>query len=189
MTVAIVPGPAEVLARYAGQPPAGDSHLPCLYAVGEGLRPRRVVEYGPGLASTPAFLDRARFRELESLISYEDSQAWYDRLGSEVSSDPRWELRFVERGNTCFQAGCPAGTELAFVDAGTADARVALLVALRSQVPVVVLHDYDGPAVYREAAELWPHRLVYDRTAPATAILLHAPPPPRLVEAFVRWSG
>lgn len=161
-----------------------DSHLPVLGAIGATVPIRRVIEYGPGLASTPAWLDRKRFPHLERLQSYEDNYGWYARIQDEIPSDARWELTLIRPGCFCYEAWPTEGMDLAFVDSSTADSRVALLVVLRGLVPLVVIHDYNTPSAYAKAAEHWPNRWVYERVLPSTAVLSDEPLPAALVEAL-----
>jgi hypothetical protein len=149
------------------------SHLPVLRLIGRTIPVRRVVEYGSGGFSTVEFLNRGTFPHLEILISYEDDGVWYDRLREDprVANDPRWDLRRVATGRFCMLP-LPEGCDLAFVDSSTADSRVALVPLLKNHVPVLVLHDYDGPWAYRAVAAEWKHCLVYDRATPQTAVLV-----------------
>ena len=136
-------------------------------------------------ASTRAFLDRAIFPRLTHLISYEDSQVWCDRLRQELPTDPRWQLRQITAGNYGAEAPFLAGFNLAFVDTGNADSRVLLVGhILRGIAPIVVLHDYDGPQTYRDAANRWAHRVVYTKVSPQTAVVSAQPLPPAVHEAL-----
>src|ERR1700691_3025426 len=46
------------------------THVPVLAAMGIIAQPVRVLEYGSGLISTPAFLNRAAFPKLKHLASF-----------------------------------------------------------------------------------------------------------------------
>jgi len=153
------------------------SHLPVLKALGRHLPIRRVVEYGAGLASTPAFLDQSIFPCLESLLSYEDMRLWVNKLLSELPPTDRWRIVKVTEGSYGAEAPFPAGYDLAFIDTAFADSRVVLVTRLLGGAPIVVLHDYDGTVAYKQAASSWPHRLVYTKAKPQTAILSAAPLP------------
>ena len=179
---------AETLAQLKREPGRYDSHLPVLWAIGETMPIRTICEYGVGLGSTPVWLDRKRFPSMEHLLSYEEQESWFhkikEELPPEMSADPRWDLKRIESGNLFFSAEYLAGTDLAFVDGFTWDGRIALLIALRGRVPLVVLHDGHGPDAFRAAQTVWPHVLVYRATDPGTSILSEAPLPAPLVAAL-----
>lgn len=170
-----------------------DSHLPMLWALAaDPLRKLRVVvEYGPGQGSTPGLLNLARFPDLTTLVSYEDDVVWRERLIDEIPADPRWTMHLVTRGQMGYEAPLVADTDLALVDAATADSRVALVLALRGKVPYLVLHDYDALPIYADAAGLWPYAYVpVECPTPMTALLTPDRLPAHLVKMIAeayRW--
>ena len=59
------------------------THLPVLREIG-AMRPiRRVLEFGAGMYSTPLFLDRTAYPDLEVLVSVEDDWEWLQRIKAE----------------------------------------------------------------------------------------------------------
>lgn len=160
------------------------SHVPVLKALGQHLPIKRVVEYGAGPASTSVFLNRNVFPQLTSLVSYEDSNEWCERLRRDIQDD-RWDLREIVHGNYVADARFVNGYDLAFIDTQTADSRVALLRELQGQAPIVVLHDYDGPESYRRAIAEWSHKIIFKGMSPNTAIASFQRLPNSLRKALV----
>jgi hypothetical protein len=53
------------------------------------------VELGAGLHSTPAFLDRTVFPDLDEVVSLETDEGWARRVQDKVGDDPRLKLRVI----------------------------------------------------------------------------------------------
>ena len=140
------------------------THLPILAALAVHRPVRRVVEYGSGLISTPAFLDRTLFPDLEQIVSYENDAAWSHKV-AEAIDDERLHLRTVRDAVAdAVVAAETAAADLIFIDdsvseperAATIRAALATLAATDpAAAPVVVIHDFET-AGYRDAAATRP---------------------------------
>jgi hypothetical protein len=56
---------------------------------------RTVLELGAGRYSTPAFLDRRAFPEVQRVVSVEQDSYWAEEVRALVGTDPRHELRVI----------------------------------------------------------------------------------------------
>jgi len=99
-------------------PAAGDgygSHVGALRLVARAVPVRVAVEYGAGRFSTPLFLDRAAFPDLERLVSHESDPEWAD-LVRRANPDGRLELRECPLDEMPGR-WCPRGdADLVFID-------------------------------------------------------------------------
>jgi predicted O-methyltransferase YrrM len=153
------------------------TNMPVLISIGRTLRIRRVVEFGAGLYSTLTFLDRSAFPLLERIVSFETDPEWLDRVLAASLSDPRLELRLIDREVAKTAASYDfTDSDLVFIDNGPDwQARVATIetVVRRHQRPaVIVIHDFEQP-VYVNAADPMPRRFVFDAFVPYTGVLWH----------------
>lgn len=74
-----------------------NTHLPVLYALGAALPIRQIVELGPGIYSTPTFLNQAVFPDAQRVLSIEDSPGWARAIGA-ACPDTRLIVTTVPRG-------------------------------------------------------------------------------------------
>lgn len=111
------------------------SHQPVLRGIGKFMPVRSVIEFGGGLYSTPLFLDRAVFPQLESLITIESDIDWGKKVCAE---DTRHEVivahsrRFLD-----VLSGMKAG--FVFIDG--AGSRIPLVTASLDVAPLFAIHD------------------------------------------------
>jgi hypothetical protein len=149
------------------------THLPILAALGIITQPKRVLEYGSGLISTPAFLNRAVFPKLKHLASFENSREWHERVSSCIGDDPRIELRLSD--GPIKDAVMPAdlsAVDLVFVDDSDELGRAQTIAAIAGFVPQgipVVIHDLELWHI-RRSAGLFDHVFRFDGFNPQTGV-------------------
>ena len=138
------------------------SHLPVLAAVCALLQPRRILELGGGVYSTPFFLGLPC---LEELVTVEADPGWRNKLPEDdrltvLDSIDQWDyLEFA-----------PVTFGLVFIDDGQSvpERETSIRWALGQLHPPTVVHDAE---VYeRVIAALTPSYMVIP-TAPATAVI------------------
>ena len=165
---------SELIALYEPQTTPFATHVPLLRASGAGIK--TVLELGTGLFSTPLFLDRGYYPELEALVSVESDEEWA-RLARR--GDARHAVVFVAEPIESYLAGIDLDRyDLIFVDNSTlAERRCDTLRYLSTHVgrSLVVAHDFEVPS-YREAAAGFAHALIDDRQSPWTALLWRTHP-------------
>jgi hypothetical protein len=134
------------------------THVPVLVACAELFKPVRILELGSGVHSTPLFLDRKIFPQVEYLCSLENDPRWFRQM--EGLQDSRLErvLMNGQMSDALRTFDCE-GFDLIFVDDSThARYRQQTLDALRRKVTgqIVVVHDVDQWRV-RLGARALPH--------------------------------
>jgi predicted O-methyltransferase YrrM len=138
------------------------SHLPILKFVLALVKPKRVLELGAGLYSTPEFL---RCESIERVDSLETDPDWAARVNREVGNDDRlriWKDDGLEQDYENY--------DLVFIDNGNnATERIAAIRAVLSRPhPVTVIHDAEVYAgVIHELAE---NRITFNFDTPYTAV-------------------
>lgn len=150
------------------------SHLPLLSelgCVGHGIS--TILELGPGLHSTPLFLNKEFYPHVTRLVSVEHNPDWAqividkcpdDRLKMVITTEPIeayletldlgiFDLIFVDNSDTCVN-------------------RVATIEYLGERVTssLVVIHDFQAE-FYQDAAHNFPHRIVDTRHGPHTGLV------------------
>jgi hypothetical protein len=153
---------------------AYSTHLPILCALGANILPKRVVEYGSGLISTPAFLNLSVFPRLESLLSFENDSSWYAAVVESIGYDARLELRLAE--GPMKNAVAPsdlAGCGLVFVDDSDEIGRAETITAIAACRPVgvpIVIHDIEQWHLF-QAAMRFDHMFRFDALSPQTGVV------------------
>jgi len=155
------------------------SHVPVLAVLAMYLRPRRVLELGCGLYSTPMFLDSACWPSLEHLTSIETDDQWFQRVVSVVGRDPRWRPHIVESGGSVAQwlrsgrNDLNVGRyDLIFVDDSANDVeRRRTLSALFSAHPrcPIVVHDVEKARLRSCVWARGPY-IIFDAFSPQTGL-------------------
>lgn len=182
------PRPARSESPYA-------THIPVLAAVSEVFPIRRVIEFGSGLDSTPAFLDATVFPEITNLTSFENNADWWHRVNAHVGRDPRVDMRQVpgKMSEAVSTAGLDHADLILIDDSDCAADRCATIRKVlwsASADSLVLIHDFEVE-VYREAAS-FPYRFVFDAVNPNTGLLSGSPLPMRrlhrLNRLISRWS-
>jgi predicted O-methyltransferase YrrM len=151
------------------------THLPVLLGLAKWTPIRSVLELGSGIYSTPTFLNRNTFPELETLDSFETDNEWARKISGIVTADPRASLHVVKGAMAAAVDQLQLDNyDLIFVDDSTdARDRVRTIAALQKQNPrkaVVVIHDFELPQ-YRSAARRFPHRHSFRAFNPETGIV------------------
>jgi len=142
------------------------SHVSVLEALLNTYRPKRVLEYGAGLHSTPLFLSRPY---LEQLVSIEPDPDWRHRIRKD-HGDPR--LHILASGD--FR---PSDFDLIFIDNGQdsaeplgAERAQTIRDVLSKKHPIVVVHDAEFPE-YATAIEEYAINFSVFPTAPDTCVI------------------
>ena len=137
------------------------SHLHVLF----GIRPtpKVVVEYGAGMQSTRAFLDRDHFPELISLVSYETDEVYYKHLLEDLRPDPRWNMSLVSEQNIHHFTDRAAVADLVLIDNHSGQARVEVIKAVHAAKPRgwVAIHDAEN-VLYHDAIHLFSTGVIYN---------------------------
>jgi len=151
------------------------THLPVLIGIRQLFKIRRVLELGCGKYSTPTFLDKAIFPDLEALHTVETDSKWSNEIEKFVGSDSRLCLILAEKpmkdavDNINFDH-----YDLIFVDDSTyVEERVETIRVLSSRcssLNVVVIHDYENKE-YQIAASKFSHQFKFDMLNPYTGIV------------------
>ncbi len=173
--------------RWREAPPPADegygSHAGALRAIARALPVKTVVEYGSGRYSTPLFLDRGAFPDLERLLSVESDRSWIEDTRRACGADPRLELRWCPIGAVHEYGADPA--DLVLIDCDTVEGdrhdygpRLKLLAkyATDPRAVVVVVHDSNFASIHPAVqAAPFAFKAVYvPPFGPHTAILSNA---------------
>lgn len=148
------------------------SHLPFLAWIGTHVRPiKSVLELGAGRYSTPMWLDRGVFPDVERVVCIEQDEVWLPQI-----ADSR--LQVVHMSNVSFAENVDLDAyDLVFIDNGSGaegeGERVHTIQAImrHPMVPLVVVHDWENER-YRQAVEGRYDWAVLDGATPQTALLL-----------------
>jgi hypothetical protein len=136
-------------------------------------QPVRVLEYGSGLISTPAFLNRAAFPKLKHLASFENSREWHENVTSSIRDDARAQLRLTEGPMKDAVARDElAAADLVFVDDSDELGRAQTIMAIADSRPFgipVVIHDLELRHI-RRSADLFDHVFRFDAFHPQTGV-------------------
>ena len=165
------------------------THIPVLAAVSEIFHIVRVVEFGSGLDSTPAFLDATAFPNIVKLTSFENNTDWWHQVNARVGHDPRVEMRQVtgQMSESVSSADFEHADLILIDDSECAADRCATIRKVQdcvSAATLVLIHDFEVED-YRDAAS-FPHRFVFDAVNPHTGVLSGAPLPMRRLRRFNR---
>ena len=137
------------------------SHLPILRAMVASLRPKKVLEFGAGLHSTPFFLQDP---ELTRIVSVEADNDWRRRIAFRCD-DQRLVLRVDRRV-------APEYFDLVLIDDGTcaAERLETIHFVLAGPHPPVIIHDAEVPEYATIIKELAINYSIFP-TAPDTAVV------------------
>lgn len=157
------------------------SHLPVLAGLARLIPVRRVLELGAGHHSTPAFLDRGAFRNLETLRSVEDDPVWVEKMSGMVRDDPRVDLVTVAKPMSDAVTRLQVGTyDLVFIDDSTGqEERVKTIRKVANEsaasASLLVIHDYEWE-LYQEAATKFRRRFKFTALVPNTGVVWNKAP-------------
>jgi predicted O-methyltransferase YrrM len=153
--------------------PPFSTHLPLLTTLGM-LRPiRSVLELGSGPFSTPLFLDRTVYPDLERLVSYEDVPEWEAVVREAAGPDPRLDLRMVPAVSEAVPVGELGDFDLIFIDDSRRLAERARTIKTVGQTrprAIVVIHDIEWRPYYRAAKRGFDHVLPVVAFTPQVAM-------------------
>ena len=151
------------------------THLPVLVGIARLFSIRKVLELGCGKYSTPTFLDRNIFPDLEILHSIETESGWADQIAASVKADPRATVTSVSKPMSAAVSGIRfEDYDLVFIDdSATYEERAETIrsVAQQStQAKLTVIHDYEC-ALYQEAAAAFANRFAFTALVPHTGLV------------------
>lgn len=161
-----------------------ETHLPVLRAIPRWMTVRTVVELGGGVGSTPCFRDRKVYRDLERLVTFENSPRW--AISLEKGCKPPHEVIRVDwmTDSVKMIKDWPV-QDLLFVDSHPAGSRNLALRELTHKFRLVVLHDAERNE-YAEAQRVFRHRVVYRDLTPHTAIMSNTVALDGLLDSVIR---
>jgi predicted O-methyltransferase YrrM len=150
------------------------SHIPVLDLIKRLSSVRKVLEFGSGIYSTNKLLELPC---LESLISYEDSKPWFDKMAR--VKDDRFKLVFEVDLLSVARSIQLDEFDLIFIDCcdATCDSKperasVIEAIARRKPQAVVIVHDFDDELeMFPWAIENFDNTLAYHKFWPTTGIL------------------
>lgn len=148
------------------------THMPVLVGLAQAMPVRSILELGSGLHSTPLFLNREIFPDVERVLAVEDEPEWSERVRGAVGSDQRLELRTVDTVAGAVTDLDPDEFDLVLIDDSSEVSRRAATiraVAAARGHAVVVIHDIDLP-VYRAASRRLGSRFIVRGFNPQTAV-------------------
>jgi hypothetical protein len=149
------------------------THLPVLAAMGIIVQPVQVLEYGSGLISTPAFLNRAIFPSLKHIASFENNREWHENVTGRIGGDARAQLWLTEGPmKDAVARDDLASADLVFVDDSDALGRAQTIAAIADSRPLgipIVIHDMELLQIRRSAA-LFDHVFCFNAFHPQTGV-------------------
>ena len=151
------------------------THFPVLWSLGRLRKIESVLEFGCGEISTKAFLNRDLFPHLKKLTTYENDQAWAERVKNSCSSDDRLEMNVVTGLVARFVPAIDVEQyDVIFIDDSvTARERSQTIDAVAMKSPkraIVVIHDFETRD-YRIASRPLRHRVRMTGQNPNTGVL------------------
>jgi predicted O-methyltransferase YrrM len=156
------------------------THIPILIGLSRLLKVKRVLEFGCGEFSTLAFLDRAIFTDLESLISLENDFLWKEKINALVKDDSRAILELINgsMSKAASQADL-SEIDLIFIDDSVSgEQRVETIRKLTSKLSnsrVAVIHDFEYKP-YRQAVINVSHQFRFNALNPNTGVVWNQAP-------------
>jgi hypothetical protein len=148
-----------------------------------------VLELGSGSYSTPCFLDRLIYPDLDCLLSIEEHATWADLLKRASQDEPRLVWTKCDHGGTAqalreeieaIDKGQARGRpDLVFVDdSDNPTARVTTLGVVaelfKGSRTMVIVHDADYPE-YKAQIDQWDNVYLFDVQTPNTALMWSGP--------------
>jgi hypothetical protein len=134
---------------------------------------KNVLEYGSGLLSTPTFSNRKIFKDVEKVISYENSNEWYQQINASLLEDRCLELRLVEGSMSKYvKLDEVSNADLIFIDDSSAcSERVQTIKRVIKYKPkCVLIHDFEVFR-YRLAARGMANCYIFKSLVPNTGLL------------------
>lgn len=159
--------------REATEEIACGSHIPIFKALAPIFKPRRILELGSGMCSTPMFLDREIFPDLEMLVSIENDPAWADIVRG-ATNDDRLDLVLID-GLVADYAKLLFIHQFSLVffdDSRSGAERCETIRAVGPLMPdgaLAVIHDYEEQQ-YQDASMVFDHQFIFDWLNPCTGV-------------------
>ncbi len=171
------------------------THLPVLIMLARTQKVERVLEFGSGMCSTAAFMDRRIFPHLTRLDSYENDEAWAAKVSSLIADDHRVKYHITNGPMSEVAASVlTEGYQAILIDdsQNAVDrAKTITAIARRRPAATVVVHDFDVRA-YRVAARPFLRKHRFCALTPNTGVLSNnrnfKVAPYKILERLVRHS-
>jgi len=152
------------------------SHLKTLHKLGAGVE--SVMEFGGGMFSTPAFLDRSVFPDLKILTTIETETSWAKKL----PHDDRLTVSVWDLDKMVSVASKMDVPDLVFIDCATEyykgrptfKTRCDLIRHYMNTTATVVVHDADEPLIMEAIKSATYDSVVFNGPNPLTAVLFNA---------------
>ena len=165
--------------RMASEAEACGSHIPVFKVLAPVFKPRRILELGSGLCSTPMFLDREIFPDLETLVSIENDPVWRLSVGQACGDDDRLTLVLIDEPVATFASKMLIDSfDWVFFDDSRSGAErcetIRQVGPLLNHHTLGIVHDYEE-AQYQEASLVCDHQWIFDFKNPATGIIWNGP--------------
>lgn len=141
------------------------THIPVLMGLCQMIKPKKILELGPGLYSTAMFTDRSFLPGLTNFTSVESEKEWADKVKDFFVEKKESHFILSETGVADYISSLTEKFDLIFVDDSltTEDrVRTILNVGIKSdmQDTVVVIHDFEVPA-YQNATTSFNNRYIF----------------------------
>lgn len=151
------------------------THIPILVGIAQRFTIGRVLELGCGPFSTPTFLNREVFADLERLDSYETDHSWFDKSVSAFAKDRRYRPHFVNGSMSASLHETDLWQfDLIFVDDSTTVVERAETIRQLAKRPpqkqLIVIHDIEV-SDYRKAASTFEHKQIFRAFTPQTGVV------------------
>lgn len=171
-------GPKSIEQKTA--PPPYGSHMNALKAIGRSFKIGSVLEFGAGIYSTPIFLNRDYYPNLEQIVSLENDLSWIDKLKNQIK-DNRLRLQYCHLETMAEVVGQVSDADLYFVDCALCkdlesyefELRVKIIEKLIHKNGIIVTHDSDFDK-YKERLDRMPFKYKAEhhcKTGPDTLVL------------------
>lgn len=131
------------------------SHMVAATNIAKKIPVRRVLECGVGSVSTPWFLDRSFFPDLDCLLSYDTQQLWIGETERIISDKHRWFSRVVPSEE--YMGTFNDSVDIMLVDSFSIDGRISILDQMqkKNNAKFIILHDSEhevyNPVLFRFA--------------------------------------
>lgn len=143
------------------------THVPVLIGLSRLYEIKKVIEYGSGFYSTPLFLDRRVFPDLEHLTSCENSEQWtvdvIARTGESSAGRHIWH-------SGSFENPVDQSFDLAFVDSDTELNKIKDIELCSKRNGFTVIHDFEWPPYRAEVERTFQHYMEFPFFNPTTAV-------------------
>ena len=117
------------------------SHVPVLERIPQFFTIKTVIEFGCGKFSTPTFMNKSIYPDLENLFSYETNPNWLKLVHAIFKDDKRLRIKLIPDNVNKIKRNLDTfPVDLVFVD-GVRSHRAYILKNLKFLSDLIVLHD------------------------------------------------